>query len=209
MTILLSLKNKGDLSIFYPDIMNIIKSFLSKTPNENLIKVHDEMKFNKFIPNRKIYFKVTYRKYTNFSMEFIDSVNSNISFDTLNIYENLIYYSDKYLKYCWNSFINNEFQLLSVYNRYVYYYKHKTKKIKEIELKHLDFRILEDDVIKIVFNQWKLDVEYKNQKPLKERYIKRIDFRTLEDDIIKMIFNQWNLDVEYKNQKSLKARFNN
>lgn len=69
MTILLTCQDYGNLNIFDKYLLNNIKSYLSKTPNEKFIEIHKEMKKYNYKPYRKIkFFPVKYRRYTNFSM---------------------------------------------------------------------------------------------------------------------------------------------
>ncbi len=78
MTILLSFENKGKLELFDDNVLNHIKSFLSNTPNEKFVEIHKQMIELKYKPYRKFreitFWKITYRQYTNFSME---SINNN------------------------------------------------------------------------------------------------------------------------------------
>ncbi len=53
MTILLSFSNKGKLELFDENILNHIKSFLSKTPNENFIQIHKQMELFNYKPCKK------------------------------------------------------------------------------------------------------------------------------------------------------------
>ncbi len=64
MTILFGLKNKGNLEILHNDLLDYIKLFLPKTPNEKLKKIHQEMKKYNYKPYQNKYIE----NYTYFSI---------------------------------------------------------------------------------------------------------------------------------------------
>lgn len=69
MTILLRFNDYGTLNIFDDHVISNIKSFLSPTPIEDFIEIHDEMRHRKFRPyNPSPSRKIKHRRHTNFSM---------------------------------------------------------------------------------------------------------------------------------------------
>ncbi len=79
MTILLGFNDYGTLNRFDDNVMDCIKSFLSPTPREPFIEIHQQMNRLKFRPYKIFKFsKVVYRQYTYFSMESVtESFNSS------------------------------------------------------------------------------------------------------------------------------------
>ncbi len=73
MTILLRFNDYGTLNIFDDHVISNIKSFLSPTPIEDFIEIHDEMRHRKFRPYNPLpFWKIKYRRHTNFSMNLIE-----------------------------------------------------------------------------------------------------------------------------------------
>ncbi len=83
MTILLGFNDYGTLNIFDDNVIDCIKSFLSTTPREQFIEIHQQMNRLKFRPFKIFkFFKVVYRQYTRFAMEPIETFNpSNFRHD--------------------------------------------------------------------------------------------------------------------------------
>ncbi len=137
MTILLSLKNdnKGMLNILDENTISIIKNFLPITPNEKFVKIHDEMKLYDFKPYRKTK-PIMYRRNTNFSMGLNEIENMDdmgpveiFSISNNNRKTNIIQsnYDNRNLKYSFSAFIFGGSQLMSIYNRDMYYIKYIKK----------------------------------------------------------------------------------
>jgi hypothetical protein len=100
MTILLGFNDYGILNQFDVIVIDCIKSFLLSTPNEKMIKIHNQMKQYNYRPYKKISFpNVFYRQYTSFSMELIGSNNNSITKLTNRNKQSIELYSNDYRVY--------------------------------------------------------------------------------------------------------------